>query len=393
MAAHIITKMLLKEVYVSELKRQNVRSAIEHFENHLTTGKFPPQLLGLLKIPKIQISTIFNNRGERQAGTVWLDHAVNEFCASVLKHYIQQKKAELEVFVKEQSKEVLNVKLTELTDATLAVLDYDKTESTPIYLDAEKLELSSIDYPMCEKALTLARQERMEENAVKKLKLQHKVDSDVTMTDTSPSDIAKTILYEVEKALKKALSKNLKQSTGTSMILSRETLVTPHDGKIPQGSQTEISKSQGEKGLSRKRKRELEEEASAKVTKLLDIAHRTSFNLKCFSSYPEAFFTSLDYVNPKFSILTGTTQFVDSLRAQRNCVFIVPYVILPPWFMQMMSLNRNFILHAQMNPKFVGDSITELCRSIRIGLLFRDKSDNPYNIPRFHAKSLNGNLH
>lgn len=195
MVAHIITKMLLKEVYVSELKRQNVRSAIEHFENHLTTGKFPPQLLGLLKIPKIQISTIFNNRGERQAGTVWLDHAVIEFCASVLKHYIQQKKAELEVFVKEQSKEVLNVKLTELTDATLAVLDYDKTESTPIYLDAEKLELSSIGYPMCEKALTLARQERMEENAVKKLKLQHKVDSDVTMTDTSPSDIAKTILY------------------------------------------------------------------------------------------------------------------------------------------------------------------------------------------------------
>lgn len=105
-----------------------------------------------------------------------------------------------------------------MTDATLAALDYDKSEATPVYLNAEKLEMASIGYPMREKALTLARQERMEENTHKKCKFQHEVDSDVAMTDSSPSDIAKTIREEVEKALKRALPKNMKQTTGTSMI-------------------------------------------------------------------------------------------------------------------------------------------------------------------------------
>uniref|UniRef100_A0A381L139 Bgt-20309 n=1 Tax=Blumeria graminis f. sp. tritici 96224 TaxID=1268274 RepID=A0A381L139_BLUGR len=206
-------KILLKEVHATELKRQNVKTAIEHFEIHLTSGTFPPQISGALKIPKIQFSTIFSNSGEHQSGSVWVERAINECRVSVLSHFVEQKKSELEVFNKQQSVEVLTTKTTEVIEATLTALDYDKPDSIPAYLNAEKRELVKIGYQMCEKALTLARHEKMDETARKKRKLHHKVDTDVTMAEAGPSDIAKTIREEVERAFKKAQSKNMKQPT------------------------------------------------------------------------------------------------------------------------------------------------------------------------------------
>ncbi|VDB87916.1 Bgt-50502 [Blumeria graminis f. sp. tritici] len=196
-------------------------------------------------------------------------------------NFSEQKEAELAVFAKEQSEEVLNAKLTELTNAMLAALYYDNSESTLIYMSSESRELTAIGNPMCEKARALAQQEQMEESAYKKRKLQHKVDSDANIPDTSPSDFAKTIRNKVEKALKKSSPKFIFE--------------TIKSGKTPQGIQTENSESQSKGGLSRKRKREWEKETSAEVTKLLDLAHRTSFNPKCFSSNPEAFFIKKTY--------------------------------------------------------------------------------------------------
>ncbi|CAD6499801.1 BgTH12-03908 [Blumeria graminis f. sp. triticale] len=66
---------------------------------------------------------------------------------------------------------------------------------------------------------------------------------------------------------------------------------------------------------------------------------------------------------------------------------MVPGVTIPSRFMQMLSLNGKFISHTQMDPKFVENAMTQLYRSIRIRWLFRDKSDNPYYIPKFHVKT------
>lgn len=206
-------KILLKEVHATEPKRQNVKTAIEHFQNHLTSGIFPPQISGALKIPKVQFSTIFSNSGEHQSDSVWVERAVNECRVSVLSHFVEQKKSELEVFNKQQSVEVLTTKTTEVIEATLTALDYDKSDSIPAYLNAEKRELVNIGYQMCEKALTLAQHEKMDETARKKRKLQHKVDTDVTMAEAGPSDTAKTIRLEVERAFQRAQSKNMKQPT------------------------------------------------------------------------------------------------------------------------------------------------------------------------------------
>ncbi|VCU40308.1 BgtAc-31490 [Blumeria graminis f. sp. tritici] len=259
-----------------------------------------------------------------------------------------------------------------MVNKTFESLHYNPDQPCASYLKTDKEKTLKYGLAMCEQAAILASEEQLAENARKKRKLQHKVDSDVTMTDSSPSDMAKTIREEVENALEKVLPKNMKQITGTSMIPSRETLLIPNSGQTPRGPQTENSESQ---------------ETSAEVTKLLDVAHGTSFNPKCFSSYSEAFFTSSDHVKTRFSILTGTTLFVDSLRAQQISVFMVPGVKLPRRFMQMLSLNGNFILHTQMNPKFVENAMTQLYCSIRIRWLFRDKSDNPYYIPKFHVKT------
>lgn len=104
-------------------------------------------------------------------------------------------------------------RLDEMVNKTFESLHYNPDQPCASYLKTDKEKTLKYGLAMCEQAAILASEEQLAENARKKRKLQHKVDSDVTMTDSSPSDMAKTIREEVENALEKVLPKNMKQIT------------------------------------------------------------------------------------------------------------------------------------------------------------------------------------
>ncbi|CAD6500830.1 BgTH12-06535 [Blumeria graminis f. sp. triticale] len=196
-------KSLLKEIYSSECKPLNILASLESLEHHAIAGTFPPQILESFKTPKFQFSTTFTNSGDHQASLVGLENTVSECRGSVLARFIEMKKMGLETYATMLTIRAFRQKIEATVKTTFDTLNFQGVEPCPEYLIKDREDTFTNGPSICQRATIIARGDCMAENARKKRKLQHKVDSDVTMTESGPSDITKTIRDEMEKMFKK----------------------------------------------------------------------------------------------------------------------------------------------------------------------------------------------
>lgn len=395
---------LYRELNDLAIKLCHVKTSLQNLNDHQSKGSYPPQILGALKPPQIQVTKEFQSHSVKAEYDSTALVTIKTARDSWLQDAITLKESERDYLAGLLSTDTIQTRAKELhmkvNNALCSAFATGKDEKgATVYSDVwiqETNFMASSRNALCMKAVAIGLTKHQKELVTKMAKMKIKKDTEVEMRDMTTNDVSKQIEMAVKTALKKAFDKKTSPQRSESTRELFEARLTPLRSKqTEEASQTrskwQQTKTNGEfqeKGEqiqgTRKRKRENEEEGQKK---LMRIMAQTSdrFNPRDVFTYPEEFFHSDPYTRRRFMLLHSSLDFVNSIPSYQADIFLGKGVHLDLSSRQSLNLNGKFVLHCQKNPSLLPQAISQLRRTIRIRWFFRHKSLNTDR--SFHVKS------
>ena len=394
-----VYRPVFREWHDYGVKLSHARHALDSFNRHQAASTYPPNILGSLKVPTIQVCKEFDGTSQRQQCTADFDVLIKKWRDESLNAAITTKRFEIThvdgLVGQQQASSASNRLINDVHDrlATTFATGINKegrTTYSGFYAD-EKNVCIGAGAMWLVKAVSLGLAKHQRELVSKMSKLSVKKDTDTSMTDMSTNDIRKTIADEIAKALRPSNSKQKKpQKPGMLDVPSNEgtTSLTCYSKETSKSAIKRTSDEawhQEEGSRSRKRSRN---ETSSKFLDELELKCSPNFNVRDAFTYPNEFFAMEPSVRCRFLLLHSSTAFVDSLSEYSCDAFIGYGVSLPKDIRMQLSLNGKYCLHAQKNTTLIPAAMQQLQRTVRIRTLFagRERNRGLY-IPKFHTKS------
>lgn len=388
--------VLYRKLSELAVKTSHVKASLDSLSRHYAAGTFPPQILGSLKVPTVQVTKEFEGTSDRQERKTELDAIIFNARKLALEKSIEIKTEEYAYLqglshtdaLKRDSRTARDEVHQSIGSSFATGVDKD---GNTVYADLYTQEVNFMmanGLELCRKAIAIGLTKHQREMMSKMAKLKLKKDTDTDMRDMPVGDVAKQIELAVRNALAKERGSTKKSSgkNGESPAESERTQLTGHSPSQQKTEVIPLQQKTNESQGSRKRKREWEQETQEQVRRL-EVSLSKRFNPRDCFTYPKEFFHSDPHTRRAFMLLHSSLDFVDSIPEYQADVFLGKGVALDLESRQQLSLNGKFVLHAQKDPTLVPQALSHLRRTIRIRWFFRDRPSRSIDYRQFHVKS------